>query len=324
MPLNWTVEQFNTWVDATFPDNQTRMISEADLRDAFKNTVLRSDERAASAEALALALNNSFIARSLSLSSVIYVDGTNGNDARTGTTDDNNAVTGRVKTLSRVAQLHSGKTYNLIINITGVLNVTSPVYLDCHSININILSGGVLRFKKYTTAGVGDGTYRLEAQSTCVNVYIYAGCTLEVEDHAGTAGVGDQFFYRNIQGAIAIVPRNNDLVYTGDMQSVNVRNSGTFIIGNNTIFCTVGRNGTNRYGSVRALYWRGFGASPTLGTNAVESDLIGDRTFLRSYHPISSTDAKVMEGETVVSPTNKKLWTKLGGTIRDAMGTTFA
>lgn len=269
------------------------------------------------------ALNAGFVARSLNLSSTIYVDGTNGDDARTGTTNDNNAVTGRVKTLGRVAALHSGKTYNLIVNITGVLNVTSFVYLDCHSVNINIISGGVLRFKKYTTAGVGDGTYRLEAQSTCVNVYINTGCTLEVEDHTGTAGVGDQFFYRNIQGAIAIVPRNNDLVYTGDMQSVNVRNSGTFIIGNNTIFCTVGRNGTNRYGSVRALYWRGFGTAPTLGTNAVESDLIGDRTFLRSYHPISSTDAKVLEGETVVSPTNKKLWTKQGGTIRDAMGTTF-
>lgn len=255
---------------------------------------------------------------------VAYVDGTNGDDVRTGATDDTNTVTGRVRSLARVGVLHSRRTNTLTIYIVNTLEITQNVLIECQNVNIVITSGGTLRFKKFTNEGYGEATRRLMLLSANVSIYIQAGGTLDVEGHSGTTGVGDQFFYRNGQGALAIVSQLAESISPTDFQSVSVRNSGTLTIGDNAVFCVAGRNGTNRYGSIRARYWRGFGASPILGTNAVESDLIGDRTFLRSYHPISSTDAGVLEGETVISPTNKKLWTKQGGTIRDALGTTFA
>lgn len=269
-------------------------------------------------------LQSGFVARSLGLTATIYVDGINGNDARTGVTNDNNAATGRVKTIWRAAQLHSGKTNALNIVIAGSVDHALYTYLDCPYVSISIEAGATLRFKKYTTANVGDGTSTLICKSSTVYVYIKTGGTLDVEGHAGTTGVGDQFFYRNQQGALALGSLISDCIYSGELQTITLRNAGTFTIGNNAVFAVTGQNGLNQYGSVKASYRRGYGSAPTLGTNAVESDLIGDRTFLRSYHPTSSTDAKVMEGETVISPTNNKLWTKRGGTIRDAMGTTFA
>lgn len=38
MSLNWTIEQMKSWIDATFPDNVARSITEADLRDVLKKT----------------------------------------------------------------------------------------------------------------------------------------------------------------------------------------------------------------------------------------------------------------------------------------------
>lgn len=333
MPLNWTVEQFNTWVDATFPDNQTRMISEADLRDGFKNTVQRSDERAAASEAQALALNNSFIARSLSLHSVIYVDGVNGNDARTGTTNDNNAATGRVKTLGRVAQLHNDKTRSLKVFIVGNLDIASEITFMIDMLYIVIEQNIVVTVKKKTIydptpTAIGEGPWKTNFNCSVVNIFVYLGASLIVESHAGSNGLGMQAYYTSLQCAFQMTPdRMGTRVDAFQMFYISVANAATLNIGNNQTLVGPGSSG---YYSLawnnRAVYKRETGGSGTvvLGTNATESICVGDRTFLRSYHPTSSTDAKIMEGETVISPTNNKLWTKRGGTIRDAMGTTFA
>jgi len=39
MSLNWTIEQLKSWIEATFPDNVARSITEADLRDVLNKTV---------------------------------------------------------------------------------------------------------------------------------------------------------------------------------------------------------------------------------------------------------------------------------------------
>lgn len=333
MPLNWTVEQFNTWVDATFPDNQTRMISEADLRDGFKNTVQRSDERAAASEAQALALNNSFIARSLSLHSVIYVDGVNGNDARTGTTNDNNAATGRVKTLGRVAQLHNDKTRSLNVIIVGNLDIQSETTFIIDTMYIQIAQNIVVTVKKKTiydpsAVAIGEGPWRTNFDCREVFFSIYIGGSLIIEPHAGSNGLGNQSYYPILQCAFQMISNRMGMrVEAYQMFFIHVWHTSVLNIGANQTFVGAGPSGYYYLSlNPRVIYKREMSGSGStvLGANAIESICTGDRTLMRQYHPTSSTDAKVTEGESVLSPTNNKIWTKRGGTIRDAMGTTFA
>lgn len=320
MPLNWTVQQFNDWVDVTFPDNQARLISEADLRDGFKNTVLRSDERAAAAEGQAALLNTNFVTRSLNLNATIYVDGLNGDDTRTGTTNNTVAGTGSVKTLARVVELHSGKTNRLSINIKNTVEVTTDLTLDIPFLEMVIDYGANLLFKKVAIAGGFEGGARLLCQCHDVLVRVLGNLTVE-----GYTLLGSSYEALAKHGAFSLRPALLGRV-TSQRSSITIyQMAGAVTVGDNAVLAMPSFEGLNRVNLPNARYMRDvFGGTFTLGTNAVEHKFPGNGVNLRQYHPSSSTDVNVYEGETVLSPTNNKLWTKRGGTIRDAMGTTFA
>ena len=267
--------------------------------------------------AQSVAMQNSLVARSLVLNATVYVDPVNGSDARTGTTNDNHAATGCVKTLQRVADLHSGKTPSLVVQINGMYEHSADVTFENPSFRIIVPSGASgLRFKKKTT-GAGEGNFRILCSSNDVFISCLAGSVV-VEGSLGTD--------KSSLGAITILKSG----LNQGLRRYGVVNffmwNATFTLGTNAVFANTGIYGTNSMGSSLDFYTRVVEAASTITIDptATESTLVGDRTFLRQYHPANSTDAKVSEGETVLSPTNNKLWTKRNGTIRDAMGTTFA
>lgn len=187
-----------------------------------------------------------------------------------------------------------------------------------------------MTFKKKTltdTNGVivGEGNNRIISISDYITFNVILG-SLIVEGHSGSTGAGIQTTYKNGQGAISIAKAP---VPVGGIANGTVNLylwKGSLILGANTVMANSGSAGTNNVASRNDIYSRVsyLPTAVTIDPTATESALLGDRTFLRTYHPSSSTDTNVLEGETVLSATNNKLWTKRGGTIRDAMGTIFA
>ncbi|MGN7887405.1 hypothetical protein [Dyadobacter sp. 22481] len=277
------------------------------------------------------AVNANLVSRSLNLTATVYVDGLDGNDARTGETNNNHVTTGCVKTLTRVAELFSGKTQQLTVIMKNTVTVSNDVTIKAPILILSV-QGGTLVFPKLTvtdgnSVNVGEGTRRIVCISNQVFVSMVYGA-ITVEGHAGSTGAGDQSTYRGRQGAICLAkdtPGTAELFPSYGSLNLYVWRSN-FTLGTNTLFAASGANGKNNLGSRQDVYSRVVVSTPntiTIDATAQETNMIGDRVFMRQYHPTSSTDANVTEGETVISPTNNKLWTKRGGTIRDAMGTTF-
>ena len=319
MPWNYDDAEINGIVDSSLkdaPPAAPMSNTAATVRALLKNMWTAMRGQVSQAVASIDATNASLVQRSLNLAATVYVDPVNGNDARIGTTNDNNAATGCVKTLQRVADLHSGKTFSLVIQINGVYNHAADVTLENPSLRIIIPNGasGIV-FKKKTT-GAGEGNYRLLCSSNDVFLTTLAG-SVTVEASLGTD--------KNSLGALTILRSGMNQ----GLRRYGVINffmwNGTLTLGTNAVFANSGILGTTSLGSSLDFYTRVIEGAPAISIDATatESTLIGDRTYHRQYHPTSSTDAKVGEGETVLSPTNNKLWTKRAGTIRDAMGTTF-
>ena len=333
MPWNYDDAQINGIIDSNIksaPPAAPQINTAAVIRSCLKLMWAAIRGQVSQAVAACDATTASLVSRSLSLTSTIYVDGTNGNDARTGTTADNNAATGRVKTLERVVALHSGKTQRLHIVITGALDVSADVTLEIPFLTISVNGATtVLTFKKkiaYDGAVLaGEGNHRLICKSSTVGIAVTYGGQLIVEGHAGRTGTGNIWHYYLAQGAISLGALTSGNV-TAECPTLSIwQIDGTITVGDNAILAYPGQVGPNYITMPGARYRRNtYTGSFTLGTNAVESRMQGDRTFLRQYHPVSSTDVNVLEGETVISPTNNKLYTKRGNTIRDAVGTTFA
>ena len=267
-----------------------------------------------------------------SLSHTIFVNTLTGDDGRTGETNTTNAITGCVKTLDRVIELHSSKALFLRIFVSGgMLEITKDYQLIIPKLEIRLegVTTGLI-FKKKTLldsngVNVGEGTYRLLCVSDEIIINNIAG-KIEVEGHSGSTGDGIQSTYSLAQGALAITT-NSMLTTFNHYGTVNVYNwQGNFIIGANTVFVVSGSRGAFEVGSKKHIYWRYnlTGGTFNIDSTARESLLLGDRLFPRSYQPLSSTDTNVSEGEMVLSPTTNKLYIKRAGVIRDAMGTTFA
>ncbi|MDQ6479815.1 hypothetical protein [Dyadobacter sp. LHD-138] len=270
-------------------------------------------------------INANFIQRSLSLYATIYVNGTDGNDARTGLSYDNNPVWGAVKTLGRVAELHSQKTQNLMIVISGNTSISNFVDLDIPFVTIIVNQNVTLTFSKKSVEDangivVGEGSWAIFFYGHELN-FNNSG-TIKVEGHAGSTGLGDQYYYRQRQGAVAMARRN---MYDSDRFSIlNVTGTGVLNVGNNTTFAVSGGSGSNSDGMNRLGRYRRsgvVGGTLVLGTNAVESISFGDRTTIRRYTPTSSTDLKVEDSELVGDSTY--LYSKRDGVIKKIAWTAF-
>ena len=277
MAKNWTLSQFYSWVDGLFVSNNTRAIDEADFRDGLKTTAEFADDIRAGAQAL----NASFVARSLNNIAVVHVRGDTGNDTRTGVVDGTGSD-GAVKTLARAIQLHTGKTQKLRIQInSGLVELTADTVIEVPDLTIMVQPGATLRFRKITgvkdpaNVTVGEGNYTLRCYSNLVAVRVDG--TLDVEGHNGTTGAGNQFFYGNAQGAIAICT-SDEMIFGDHFQTINLTYYGTVTVGANaTLFC-YGPNGLNGYGSSRARYKRSYATGTlTLGASARESALETDK-----------------------------------------------
>lgn len=258
----------------------------------------------------------------------VYVDGTNGNDARTGLTNDTNATTGRVKTLARVASLYSDKVNRLEINVVGNVDVATDFDLKVNFCFIFIQSGAVLTWKKkqnVTDGGstvVGDGTYSIRFMGFEININLSGN--IVVEGNTGWNGSGSQYYYKNAQGAIKAYMSTAIIDYNRNL-NVNIVGVGNINVGDNSIFFTASGSGANSDNiNGKALYRRSYilGGTLTLGTNALESAFIySDKTFPRVYTPINSTDANVLENE-MCSDANF-LYRKSSGTIKKIAWTAF-
>lgn len=228
------------------------------------------------------ALNASFVSRSLNNTAIIYVRADVGDDARTGETNNNSGTNGAVRSLARVIQLHSGKTQQLSIRITsGNVAVDSELFITVPQLTILISAGASLNFFTRTVVKdggnvtVGQGTFSLKCFTNVLNVRVDG--SLNVQNHTGSSGAGNQFYYTNAQGAIAICT-DMDTIQGIAFQSVMLTYYGTVSVGNNTTLFTYGSNGLNGYGSELARYKRlSFGGTLFIGSNAMESALQTDK-----------------------------------------------
>ncbi|PWJ49591.1 hypothetical protein CLV98_1464 [Dyadobacter jejuensis] len=268
-------------------------------------------------------LNTSLITRSLSITATIYLDGISGDDSRTGTSNDTNSATGRVKTLQRVAQLHNFKTPELTIILVGALTTSIEVTLEIPV--VNIIVSAPLNFSKRTVTNsgiiVGEGTNSISFRSTEVNIRINSPVT--VEGHTGSSGNGNQSYYQFAQGALKLLP-NAELGNPYRYALLNIAGSNTITLGNNTVWAVPGSTGTNSYSwNTLARYRRSAinGGAVILGTNAIETLMQGDRCLIRSYTPSNSTDVNVSDGE-LVADTNY-LYRKSGSTIKKIAWSSF-
>jgi hypothetical protein len=324
MPWIYNDAEINGIVDSSLkdaPPAAPMSNTAGSVRALLKNMWVAMRGQVASAVASIDAVNASLVARSLNLNATIFVDATNGDDARTGETNNSNALTGRVKTLQRAIQLHSQKTYNLNLNIVaGEVIVDANLTLTCPFVSIVIHNGATLKFNKQTIAGVGEGNFNLSIQGITLSVGVNTGGKLISEQHAGYIG-GSLATYNAGQGCIRLTGSILSILGITLYSTAN----NTIDVGNNsTMFCLgAGIDPINRVPNGRFLFTGGY-YTHIIGSNSqLSATAYGDKAFVRQYHPTSSTDSAVIEGETVISPINNKLWTKRSGTIRDAMGTTF-
>lgn len=251
---------------------------------------------------------------------MVYIDGTNGDDARTGLTNDTNATTGRVKTLARIASLYSGKVTKLIVNISGTLVHNAIVTLEASEVQLRIGSGAVLTFTKRTLGGsLGEGQNQLKLMAN--HVYVYNQGTINVEAHAAPPTSAGEFNYFIAQGAICLVKSHYIEYEAPKNQIVNVM-GGTVNVGAYTTFVTTGRDAGEN--NPRALFSSPGGNLPTtynVGTSAAIHDMTGNRVILRNYTPTSSTDANVSTGEICYDA--NYLYGKISGTIKKIAWTAF-
>jgi hypothetical protein len=253
-------------------------VQATDVLEALKDVGKYSDDMRVATNAL----NAGFVARSLNNTAVVYVRADVGDDARTGETNNASGANGAVKTLARVIQLHSGKTQQLRIQITsGNVAVDSELAITIPELTIMISVGASLNFIKRTAVKddgnvtVGEGTFALKCYSNILNVRVDGNLT--VQNHAGSTGSGNQFFYNNAQGAIAICTDQN-MIQGIAFQTIQLTYYGTVSVGTNATLFTYGNNGNNAYGSELARYKRvSFGGTLFLGTGATESALVTDK-----------------------------------------------
>jgi hypothetical protein len=327
MPWNYNDAEINGIIDGNLkdaPPAAPMSNTAASVRALLKSMWVAMRGQVTAAVNSIDAVNASLVSRSLNLSATIYVDGVNGDDARTGETNNANAVTGTVKTLARVAALHSGKTQELTVVIVGALAHNANVSLKVPILYITVTAA--LTFTKrvdvsFNSIIVGDGTFCLNCESQEVNIVNSGG--IIVEAHNGSTGLGDQSRYQYAQGAIRLIGPTS-LTDGQRMQLLNVAGAGTINVGNNTIFSAPGSTGSNTYAwNSLARYRRSMvvGGAAVLGSNATETLMQGDRDIARTYTPTSSTDANVSNGEIVADATY--LYRKSGGTIKKIAWTAF-
>jgi hypothetical protein len=243
----------------------------------------------------------------------VYLDGTDGNDARTGLTNDSNSTTGRVKTFGRIASLYSGKVSKLIIFVYGTLDHNAVVTLEASEVQLRVATGAVLNFKKRTLASsYGEGQNNLKLMVN--HAYIYNQGTINVEAHAAPPASPTESNYFYAQGAICLVKTDYIEYEAPKNQLINVL-GGTINVGNYTIFVTTGRSAGET--NARALFSSpGANISTTynVGTGAAIHDLQGNRILPRNYTPSSSTDSAMGNGELCYD--SSYLYIKISGTIK--------
>lgn len=242
----------------------------------------------------------------------VFVDGTNGNDARTGLTNDGNVTTGSVKTLGRIANLYSGKVTKLIVYISGTLVHNQIVTLEAIEIQIRVNSGAVLTFAKRSLGAFGEGQYQLKLMAS--HVYVYSQGTINVEAHAAPPTSASEFNYVINQGAICLVKTHYIEYEAPKSQYINVM-GGTINVGAYTTFVTTGRDaGENNPRALFSSPGNNIGTTFNVGTSGTIHDLTGNREIIRNYTPTSSTDANVSTGELCYDA--NFLYGKIGGTIK--------
>lgn len=311
MPYFSSLANFIATVTARFNKPRRSLTNAGLLKQDIIDALTDSAKYADDAKTYTDALNASFIYRSMNLVQAIYVDGVNGNDARLGTTNDANAITGCVKTLARVEALHSGKTGKLVINIVGNLTHASDVTLDIPEVYIQ--NSVAFTISKKSLGAAGEGSYQVRFKSS--HVYVYnSGGTINLEAHAAPPASPTEFNYWIAQGAFCLSKNNYWEYEAPKYQIINVM-GGTINVGNYCTLVTTGRNG-GETNSMAKYHSPGgsIGTTVNLGTGSVLHDLIGDRVALRQYHPTSNADTNVAWGETVLSPTTEQVFTRRAGT----------
>lgn len=333
MPWNPDNDAVEGQIDSSIkdsPPNPSMINTAATVRAALKAmwSVMRTQVQAAVTSFDAV--QNTFVTRSLSLFSTIFVDGVNGNDARTGTTNDNNAATGCVKTLTRVAQLHNDKTKCLLIHIVGNLDINTEQSLYITELHFLIAANVIVTVKKKTIydpggIAIGEGPYITKLYCTQINMQVYLGGSLIIEAHSGSSGLGNQAYYTTYQGAF-MLGQQKTLMPADMFQTFTlvVNHQSTFTLGANQTFVTPGTDGYyNVSWNNLARYKRILSGTTnvTIAASATESLCFGERLFPRAYTPTSSTDAKVMDGELCADATY--LYRKSGSTIKKIAWTAF-
>ena len=257
-----------------------------------------------------VALQNSFVSRSLTLNTICFLDATNGKDSNTGA-----GAGTAVKTLERVIQLYSGKAVNLVIYIIGTIEIKANLTISATNIWFLFLDTGKMYFRKLPT---NNGNYYLLIDALNTQ-FLTPGAGLgivETEAHGGNVASETQEIYGTKQGAIRLLKMPIDDWRSGYKIQVMSVCVVSLVAGANTTIFAGHEDGIFPLDYMKTSYiFYGQLYSPSLGTNAsFDSGFNGNKVFPRAYTPTSSTDSKVVEGE--MAADNNFLYRKNGGVIK--------
>ncbi|GAB3164706.1 hypothetical protein [Telluribacter humicola] len=270
-------------IESELPDNILRSIKAYTARGILFKVVDWIEAALTQTNSYAEGLMAEYPNRFSTLATILFIDGTSGNDSGTGSSGN------PIRTLNRAAQIVNGKFSQVELRITGTVEVSlangGDVTFYVPTLSIYILAGvtNKLYFRKRTLSddgavNVGEGQYRLVHHGYSLNVRVDG--VLETENATGSTGAGDQFYYRNNVGAINLAnpvgasnTGNNITIWTPERSQVSLLlgNGGSVVVGNNTTLFVPGTNGTNWYGSKEYRYRRSvLSGTLTLGTGSYE------------------------------------------------------
>lgn len=305
-------QEITDWINANYPDNNTGSITPESLRSGLTQTLDFADKR-------------------LIPSVTVYVNGygTLGNDANDGFSWQK-----PLKTFRPVAERYNNRVYHLTVIIPDETFLTEDITLAAPHVTIRLEGAAMLNFAlKTLTAGAINfkGHYGITMYGTHTVDLIAQGSGFYMEGHGPAPAGLPETVYRKAQGGIILAGpaatkglyKRRKVSYLADGALTMLEDNSVFITTEEWQTTTIATDSGFDDLSIQEIN-TGWPLSVAVAPSAKFSTLQGGRTFLRQYHPLNSTDTNVWEGETVLSPTNNKLWTKRGGTIRDAMGTVFS
>ncbi|WP_254561790.1 hypothetical protein [Dyadobacter diqingensis] len=313
MPWNPDNDAVNGQIDSSIkdsPPNPAMINTAAVVRNALKGmwTVIRTQVQTAVTSMDAI--QNNFITRSLTLNAVCYINATSGDDTKNGST-----LALAVKTMAKAIQLYSDKAVNLTVYISGTVEIPANMALIATNIWFGFYPDGKIYIRKLPA---NNGNYCLWIGALNVQFMTFGGGLgiVETEGHGGNVTSLPAFDYNLLQGGIRLLKMQwKEWRTSFKMQMVGL-NVMKLVAGANTTVFAAYEDGINpvAYNRTSCIFYDQMYSDVPAAGAAYDNGFNGNKLYIRNYTPVNSTDANVLEGETVSD--NSWLFRKNGGVIK--------